>query len=158
MPPIKRLAVVLLLLLNTASPAASDTTINAEPTSSDEFIAPDQGQEEDNFGQDPTRPLWRVDLRQAAFADDDTQSYITLIRTDAPVQLNDGKAGILALRLDVPVLAIADGDELEREGGYGDLLFGAIYIAPFTWTKEQLGLDDAFLLVSSVVSFSLLAA
>lgn len=39
------------------------------------------------------------------------------------------------------MLAVADIDGTGTQSGYGDLLFGAGYIAPFPWTKERLGLD-----------------
>ncbi len=87
----------------------------------------------DNSGQDPTRPVTRVDLREKY--DDNpagAQALIITLRADKPFLLGDGWK--LSTRADLPILDSTTATPANPTGrgewGIGDALFQALVVAP----------------------------
>jgi hypothetical protein len=90
--------------------------------------------EELNTGQDFTRPLTRMDIRQKYQAlPDSKSSFITTFRADKPVILS-GDGWILSLRADLPFVVnnvpSADNPNSTYHFGLSDFLNQFIFIAP----------------------------
>jgi hypothetical protein len=97
-------------------------------------------------GQYVLRPRRRFDIRQQLRQlDGDTHLHITTFRFDLPMSLDEGRSGILAPRIDIPIIASdlrgndnPNGDTYEYAGG--DLLTQFVYIYPESEFKDK-GLD-----------------
>lgn len=106
------------------------------------FAAESNKAEEINTGQDFTRPLLRLDLRQQSRQiTGGTDSFTTTLRLDVPVPLDQGKSGLFYYRMDVPLTASdaagrdnPSGDTYEF--GFGDFLTQFIYVPPFEVSED----------------------
>ncbi len=105
--------------------------------------------EEYNDGQDPTRPLWRVDLRYRVqqFTSDRDQHLGTL-RIDMPVNIDESKGpagGMIYTRIDIPFaytnVVGLDNPNGDYEFEQTDALMQNIFLPEFAWVKENTPFD-----------------
>lgn len=133
------------LVLAVDGTKAIDNTKAAEPNPQ-KTSAP---AEEYNDGQDPTRPLWRLDLRsQYQQTTSDTDLYLQTFRIDMPVALDPEKGipgGAIYTRIDIP---FAYTDQIGTDNPNGDyefemtdMLMQNIYLPEFAWVKENTPFD-----------------
>lgn len=95
-----------------------------------------------NDGQDPTRPLWRLDLRtRYVQLSGDAESVVQTFRIDAPLYLDGGKKGLFYTRVDAPLVYTdqrgTDNPDGDYEVRFGDMLVQNIYLPPFDWVQEN---------------------
>lgn len=111
----------------------SAAIVVAMPAATHAQTAPQPEDVADNSGQDPTRPVTRVDLREKY--DDNpsgAQALTVTIRADKPFLLGAGWK--LSTRADLPILdttSVTPANPTGRgEWGIGDALFQGLFVAP----------------------------
>ena len=106
-------------------------------------------EKEVNTGQDFTKPLTRVDIRQK-YQDlpNARNAWVTTFRADKPVILNE-KGWVLSLRADLPLVAndvqSADNPNSDYKFGLSDFLNQFLFIAPQGDKKWTYGVGAQFL-------------
>lgn len=106
-------------------------------------FAEGKSEEEVNTGQDFTKPLTRLDIREKYQAlPDANDAYTTTLRVDKPIVLNK-KGWVLSLRADLPFVvnnvASTDNPTAAHKFGTGDLLNQFMFIAPQEGKKWTYG-------------------
>lgn len=95
--------------------------------------APDSASHEENTGQDPTRPVTRVDVR-LKYQDNPGgfDAELLTLRADKPLMFDSGWK--LSTRIDLPFVRnnVVSLDNLDgdHEAGLGDVLVQALFISP----------------------------
>ena len=126
--------------------AAALILVDTEPAVDLKAAATDEAY---NDGQDPTRPLWRVDLRyRYQQTNSKSDSHIGTVRIDMPVALDPEKGipgGAIYTRVDVP-FAYTDTPGLDNPNGdyefeMTDSLVQNIFLPDFGWVKENTPFD-----------------
>jgi hypothetical protein len=126
-----------------------DDELNQETQPEEAVLDANTPAEEYNDGQDPTRPLWRVDLRyRYQKTTGDTEAHIGTFRIDMPVAIDKEKGipgGAIYTRLDIPVAYTNQMGTDNRNGDYSfdltDSLMQNIYLPPFDWVKKHTPFD-----------------
>jgi hypothetical protein len=118
---VRRLAAAALTSFTLCSPALAQ---EASPAS-----AP----EEENSGQDPTRPVTRFDIRlKYQSSPDGHESQLLTLRADKPFELKDGWK--LSTRVDAPIVRsnamTPQNVDADYNTGLGDMLLQALLITP----------------------------
>jgi hypothetical protein len=120
-----------------SSGSARQSLDDLQPTLRPTDAAPPTGtpaENEINTGQDPTKPLLRLDLRLGYTDLAQGRSAVTqVVRMDIPTTLSDG-GWKLNLRFDAPLVAnnvpSADNPSADWKAGMGECLTQALLIAP----------------------------
>jgi hypothetical protein len=102
-----------------------------KPPEKQTLNAPGKPDDIPNNGQDPTRPLWRLDVRYMyQMLPGNSQAHILTLRADAPVKLPEGWK--IIGRVDMPFICndvtSADNPRGGFRFGTGDLLLNAIVV------------------------------
>lgn len=124
------LALLTVLTLFASAPAFADESKSGRSSANDQ--TPDH-EEVVNNGQDPTKPLTRVDIRyqyQNLTPSDHDNANIVTLRADKPIPIGDGWS--LGARFDMPLFftdaVSADNVDGNTEFGMSDLLAQALFI------------------------------
>ena len=125
----------------------------ADPPDGAPAAAPTDGyvwEDDYNFGQNPLKPLWRLDLKQRYDQiNGRADRVVTTARLDAVWNLGEeGEYGQLYWRNDVPFLVGSNAASIDHpngdwEFGFGDILTQAFYILPSSATEGP-SLVDGF--------------
>lgn len=96
-------------------------------------VSPEASAPEDNSGQDPTRPVTRVDVRvKDQEGATGSETGVLTLRADKPFTLRDGWK--LATRLDLPLVetntVTAENPTGKDQTGLGDILLQALFVSP----------------------------
>ncbi len=137
------------MLINALPVKANEEIVTDHPAIAAAFQRNNDSKEEVNTGQDFTKPLTRLDIRQK-YQDlpDAKDGYTTTFRVDKPFVLNEA-GWVLSLRTDLPLtvndVVSRDNPRSAYKFGMSDLLNQFIVIAPQGKKKWTYGVGAQFI-------------